>query len=102
MREYVIRFRDCILVEDEKGRSRPGAGWVAPRGRALMLPNARGAADRAPRPAAGGAAGDEEGRGGPGPGWVAPRGRAVMLPNARVTADRAPVPAVVVVHAARM
>ena len=49
--EYVVRFRDCILVEDEKGRSRPGAGWVAPRGRAVMLPNARVTADRAPVPA---------------------------------------------------
>ena len=49
--EYVIRFRDCILVEDETGQSRPGAGWVAPRGRAVMLPNARVTADRAPVPA---------------------------------------------------
>jgi hypothetical protein len=48
---YVIRFRDCILVEDEKGQSRPGADRVAPRGRAVRLPNARVIADRAPVPA---------------------------------------------------
>jgi hypothetical protein len=49
--DYVIRFRDCILVEDEKGQSRPAVDWVAPRGRAVKVPNARVNADRAPVPA---------------------------------------------------
>jgi hypothetical protein len=49
--DYVIRFRDGILVEDEKGQSRPAVDWVAPRGRAVKLPNARVTADRAPVPA---------------------------------------------------
>jgi len=38
--DYVIRFRDNILVEHD-GERRPGAAWVAPNGRARLLAGAK-------------------------------------------------------------
>jgi hypothetical protein len=43
---YVIRFREAILVEFE-GRSRPASEWVAPNGHARLLAGARVTKDRA-------------------------------------------------------
>jgi hypothetical protein len=48
--DYVIRFRECILVEDKHGEQKPGSAWVA-GGRAKMLKNARVTADRTAVPA---------------------------------------------------
>jgi len=48
--DYVIRFRECILVEDEHGERKPASEWVG-GGRAKMLKNARVTADRTAIPA---------------------------------------------------
>jgi hypothetical protein len=48
--DYVIRFRECILVEDKHGEQKPGSVWVA-GGRAKMLKNARVTGDRTAVPA---------------------------------------------------
>ena len=48
--DYVIRFRGCILVEDEHGEQKPASAWVS-SGRAKMMKNARVTADRAAVPA---------------------------------------------------
>jgi hypothetical protein len=48
--DYVIRFREQILVEDERGTSKPASEWVG-NGRAKMLKNARVTKDRATVPA---------------------------------------------------
>jgi len=48
--DYVIRFRECILVEDEHGERKPASAWVG-SGRAKMLNNARVTADRTAIPA---------------------------------------------------
>lgn len=48
--DYVIRFRECILVEDEHGEQKPAAAWVG-GGRAKMLKKVRVTADRAAVPA---------------------------------------------------
>jgi len=42
--DYVIRFRACILVEDEHGEQKPASAWVG-SGRAKMLKGARVTAD---------------------------------------------------------
>jgi hypothetical protein len=44
--DYVIRFRDCILVESVAGEVRPAAEWVPTNGRALKLQGARVTHDR--------------------------------------------------------
>ncbi len=46
--DYVIRFREDILVHSEEGETRPAAGWVPKNGRAKMLRNASVTADKAP------------------------------------------------------
>jgi hypothetical protein len=38
--DYVIRFRDNIVVE-HNGEAKPGAAWVAPNGRARLLDDAK-------------------------------------------------------------
>jgi hypothetical protein len=48
--DYVIRFREGILVEDKHGEQKPAAAWVA-GGRAKMLKNACVTADRTAVPA---------------------------------------------------
>jgi hypothetical protein len=48
--DYVIRFRECILVEDEHGEQKPAAEWVG-SGRAKMLKSVRVTADRTAIPA---------------------------------------------------
>lgn len=48
--DYVIRFRECILVENEHGEQKPASEWVG-SGRAKMLKNVRVTADRAGIPA---------------------------------------------------
>ena len=48
--DYVIRFRGCILVEDDHGEQKPASDWIG-SGRAKMLRNARVTADRAEIPA---------------------------------------------------
>jgi hypothetical protein len=48
--DYVIRFRGCILVEDEHGKQKPASQWVGD-GRAKMMKNARVTADRTAVPA---------------------------------------------------
>ena len=48
--DYVIRFRECILVEDEHGEQKPASAWVG-SGRAKMLRDAHVTADRTAIPA---------------------------------------------------
>lgn len=48
--DYVIRFRGCILVEDEHGEQKPASEWVG-NGRAKMMKNAHVTADRTAVPA---------------------------------------------------
>jgi len=48
--DYVIRFRGCILVEDEHGEQKPASEWVG-NGRAKMMKKAHVTADRALVPA---------------------------------------------------
>jgi hypothetical protein len=48
--DYVIRFRECILVEDEHGNQKPASEWVG-SGRAKMLKKTRVTADRSEVPA---------------------------------------------------
>lgn len=35
--DYVIRFRECILLTDQYGQQKPASEWVAKSGRATML-----------------------------------------------------------------
>jgi len=48
--DYVIRFRECIVVEDENGEQKPASVWVG-SGRAKMLKSVRVTADRTAIPA---------------------------------------------------
>jgi hypothetical protein len=48
--DFVIRFRENILVESDKGESRPAASWTPKNGRPKRLKNARVTADRASVP----------------------------------------------------
>lgn len=48
---YVIRFREIILVTDDKGESRPAAEWVPGNGRPRMLRDGFVTQDRCPVPA---------------------------------------------------
>lgn len=49
--DYVVRFRQCIQVMDEKGEKRSAGEWVPDSGRALRLTQARVTQDEAPVPA---------------------------------------------------
>jgi hypothetical protein len=48
--DYVIRFRACILVEDERGARQPASAWVG-AGRAKKIPKARVTDERTAVPA---------------------------------------------------
>jgi len=48
---YIIRFRECIRVEDETGTSKPAAEWVSRNGRAFLIRNAAVTQNRSPVPA---------------------------------------------------
>jgi len=48
--DYVIRFRECILVEDEHGEQKPASAWVG-SGRAKMLKSPHVTTDRTAIPA---------------------------------------------------
>ena len=48
--DYVIRFRECIQVEDETGEVRPAGEWVG-NGRARMIRSARVTGERTAIPA---------------------------------------------------
>lgn len=39
--KYIIRFRECIIVEDEDGESKPARDWVPKTGHARFLENVR-------------------------------------------------------------
>jgi hypothetical protein len=49
--DYIVRFRECITVEDAKGVSQPASSWVSTTGRARMLKGAAVTQDRWPVPA---------------------------------------------------
>jgi hypothetical protein len=49
--DYVVRFRQCIQVMDEKGEKKSAGEWVPESGRALRLTQARVTQDEAPVPA---------------------------------------------------
>jgi hypothetical protein len=49
--DYVVRFRQCIQVMDERGEKKSAGEWVPETGRALRLTQARVTQDEAPVPA---------------------------------------------------
>lgn len=49
--DYVIRFRDCILVTDASGTTKPGAQWLDKTGRATMFKGVGVTDDKSPVPA---------------------------------------------------
>jgi hypothetical protein len=49
--DYVVRFRELILVTDEQGNSKPASEWVPPNGRALMIERSAVTQDYSPVPA---------------------------------------------------
>jgi hypothetical protein len=49
--DFVIRFRECILVTDAHGETRPATEWLAASGRAKMLKGARVTDDKTEVPA---------------------------------------------------
>ena len=49
--DYVVRFRQCIQVMDEKGEKKSAGEWVPDSGRALRLIGAKVTQDEAPVPA---------------------------------------------------
>lgn len=49
--DFVIRFRQCILVANSKGESKPAIDWLSPSGRAKKLTNVFVTASEAPLPA---------------------------------------------------
>lgn len=49
--DFVIRFRECILVTDAHGKTLPAAEWLAATGRAKMLEGARVTDDKSEVPA---------------------------------------------------
>jgi hypothetical protein len=49
--DYVVRFRQCIQVMDEKGEKKSAGEWVPESGRALRLTPARVTQDETPVPA---------------------------------------------------
>lgn len=48
--DFVIRFRECILVTDERGHSMSAAEWVPLNGHVKRLPGAQVTEDKAPVP----------------------------------------------------
>ncbi|WP_437627976.1 IS4 family transposase [Sorangium sp. So ce1151] len=44
--DYIIRFRECIIVTDVGGTARPAGEWLASTGRAKMLKNVRVTQDK--------------------------------------------------------
>jgi DDE family transposase len=49
--DYVIRFREIIMVTDSEGESHPASDWVPTNGRARMIRDAFVTQDRCPVPA---------------------------------------------------
>jgi hypothetical protein len=49
--DFIIRFRQSILVTNHKGEAKPAIDWLAPTGRARKLTNVFVTADEAPVPA---------------------------------------------------
>jgi len=49
--DYVVRFKELILVTDGDGNSGPASAWVPPAGRALMIKNATVTQDQSAVPA---------------------------------------------------
>jgi DDE family transposase len=49
--DYVVRFRQCIQVMDEKGEKKSAGEWVPDSGRAVRLVGAKVTQDEAPVPA---------------------------------------------------
>ena len=49
--DYVIRFRECILVTDAKGTTQPASAWLNATGRAKMMKDARVTDDQTAVPA---------------------------------------------------
>jgi hypothetical protein len=49
--DYVVRFRQCIQVMDERGEKKSAGEWVPETGRALRLVGAKVTQDEAPVPA---------------------------------------------------
>jgi hypothetical protein len=49
--DFVIRFRECILVTDAQGKTRPATEWLAATGHAKMLKKARVTDDKTEVPA---------------------------------------------------
>jgi len=49
--DYVVRFKELILVTDGDGKSGPASAWVPPAGRALMIKNATVTQDHSAVPA---------------------------------------------------
>lgn len=49
--DYVVRFRQCIQVMDEKGEKKSAGEWVPETGRALRLKGAKVTQEEAPVPA---------------------------------------------------
>ena len=49
--DFVIRFRECILVTDAHGKTLPATEWLAETGRAKMLKGARVTDDKSEVPA---------------------------------------------------
>lgn len=49
--DFVIRFRECILVTDAQGKTLPATEWLATTGRAKMLKGARVTEDKTEVPA---------------------------------------------------
>jgi len=49
--DYVVRFRQCIQVMDERGEKKSAGDWVPETGRALRLVGAKVTQDEAPVPA---------------------------------------------------
>ena len=49
--DYVVRFREIIMVTDAKGESRTAGEWVPPAGRALMIKGATVTQDQTAVPA---------------------------------------------------
>ncbi|XXY19181.1 transposase [Sorangium sp. So ce216] len=45
--DYIIRFRECIIVTDADGTARPAGEWLASTGRAKMLKDVRVTQDEA-------------------------------------------------------
>lgn len=49
--DYVIRFRECILLTDAEGSTKPATEWIAKSGKAKMIKGARVTDDKTEVPA---------------------------------------------------